>query len=242
MKNPSYISDARKYFRESLANKTPSFQQHKSAIVQQRHADWPSPTQWAFGGSLIGARVLVALLPRKHVRISKMTYRDYREILLAEVYEISLEAFRSIAAFELVGGETVEGGIVSLEPSEPMVPESPRNSSHYRLFERLIGKKPPTFPYNNILFIRQLDPRFRFPSTWELGKTLKDAEKVASFLPAEHIEHQRLVVAGINLHLAHVACISAEATRALVAWHDCKHTTDVRIVMKKMHQTSKTNP
>jgi len=237
MKTPSIIAAGRKHFKLSLANKKADFPEKSCAIVQQRHPEWPSPSQWAFGGSLLGAKLMIDLIPKKHVRTSQMRYANNDKLLLAEVTEISPEAFRAVSAFELCHGEVFEGN-VRLEATEPF-PSSPHDKSTRALFARLLANQPVHFPHNNTLLVSQLDAVYRFPTSWTLGKSLEDAKRIASLLPSEHVQHRKLVVSESKLELAHVVFVSGAATSALVAWHECKRTKDIKCIMKRMAQISK---
>lgn len=237
MKEPSFTLTAKRHFKTSLTDQEPIFPMRGSVLVQQRHKDWPALTQWGIGSSAICAKLIVDLLPKKHVRTSQMRYRDDPQVLLADIVEISEAAFKSVLAFEFSGGDRFPG-LVTLEPSEPILPASVRSRTK-SLFTRLLAEQPSVFQRSSdYLLVGQLDDSWRHPSHHRFGKNLKDAQRIGTFFPAEHLRHLRIVVKETNLHLAYVIMLSAAAMAAVSAWEECKRSNDVKTVLRKVNQLS----
>ena len=236
-KNPSFIINARRHFQLSLADQNPVFWDSGSVLAQQRHKDWPALTAWAIGSSVICAKFLLDLLPKKHVRRSEMRYRDEPDVLLADIVEISEAAFLSVIAYELSGGDDY-GGLVLLEKCAPLTPPCKRGRIK-TLFKALLSKQPPVFRRSgDYLLVAQIDASWRHPSHRRFGKDFDDAQKISSYMPPEHVRYFRLVVRETKIQLAYIIMLSAVAMTAVCAWEECGRSTDVKKGRRKTSQLS----
>jgi hypothetical protein len=235
MRKTSFTQIAKRHFKLSLADQEPVFWDSGSVLAQQRHKDWPAHTAWAIGSSVICARLILDLLPKKHVRPSQMRYRDEPDVLLADIAEISQAAFMAVIAWELSGGDDYNG-LVTLDPCEPLTRPSVRSRTK-TLFKTILSEQQPVFRRSNdYLLVGQVDDSWRHPSHYRLGINLTDAQKIATFLPHDHVRHFRLVVRETKIQLAYVIMLSAAAMTAVCAWEECGRSNDVKIVLKKIKQ------
>jgi len=234
-KTPSFTNNARRYFQLSLENQEPVFWDSGSVLTQQRHKDWPAHTAWAIGSSAICARLILDLLPKKHVRPSQMRYRDEPDVLLADIVEISQAAFMAVIAWEFSGGDDYNG-LVTLAPCEPLTRPSSRSRTK-TLFQTILSEQQPVYRRSDdYLLVGQIDDSWRHPSHHKFGKSLTDAQKIGSFLPLNHVRHYRLVIKESGIQLAYVVMLSAAAMTAVYAWEDCGRSTDVKKVRRKINQ------
>lgn len=238
MKNsPSFTLTAKRHFKASLAAQEPVFWDSGSVLTQQRHKDWPNRTAWAVGSSATCAKFILDLIPKKHVRMSQLRYRDEPEDLLAEVHEISQAAFEAVISWEISGGDCYSG-LVSLEACEPILPLSVRSRTK-TLFKTLLSEQQPVYRRSDdYLLVGQIDDSWRHPSHHKFGKSLTDAQKIGSFLPLNHVRHYRLVIKETGIQLAYVVMLSAAAMTAVCAWEECGRSTDVKKVRRKINQLS----
>ena len=235
MKKPSFTSIAKNHFKTVLADMSPVFEEANSAIVQQRHPEWESPTQWAIGESLTEAKLIADLLPANHVRTTRMENID--GVLLAEVTEISQAAFDAIFAWQLSGGDGLFGGVVKLEAAAKR-PASRRPHPAKELFATLLAKQPNKFRNVDVILERQ-HKDFVYPTQWKIGGSLEDIQQIAAALPKEHVIKSHLRVVGQDITLADVTMFSDCAIMVIAAWFQCNRSTDLKKVSKKLKSLEK---
>ena len=231
---PSFIADARKSFKIMLDGAKTIADEHRtklgrSAIVQNFHPEWPNPTAWAIGHSLIEAKLIMDLLPEDHVMTSQMTYRDEPSVLLAELTEISEAAWPALFAWTLSGGEC---GPVKLVPTEKH-PSSKAPFIGKELFAAVLAKRKPIFEDAPAL-IEQQCSQYRFPSRFFFGESLEQVQAIAAALPKAHVRKFHLQTIGKDLVLADVTLFSVPAFFVVRAWLEAGAPENNPAILKQL--------
>ena len=236
---PSFIADARKSLKIMLdgAKGIPKGADYKkpgrSAIVRQFHPEWPNPTAWAIGHSLIEAKLIMDLLPEDHVMTSQMTYRDEPSVLLAELTEISEAAWPALFAWTLSGGEC---GPVKLVPTEKH-PSSKAPFIGKELFAAVLAKRKPIFEDAPVL-IEQQSSLYRFPSRFFFGESGEQVALIAAALPKAHVKKLHLQTinkdASKEVVLADITLLSVPAFFVVRAWLEAGAPENNPAILKQL--------
>ena len=211
-KPASFLDESKANLKIVLDGAPVVFEQGRSAIVQQRNPEWPGPTAWTIGCSLNEAKLLVELLPDKHIRKTVMRYQGETTVL-ADVTDITAAAWDALFAWQVSSGEC---GPVKLVPAA----EHPANSEPFigkELFFAALVEQPAVFS-NEPVLVEQASGAFKFPTQWSIGSSQKQVQLIAAALPKAHVRKLHLQTIGKDVILADVTQFSVLAFAVVATW------------------------